>query len=176
VIQPDTATTDSDFETIHCERSFDSNMLFPKYHTEALEATILHLQNLTAILIDNINKAVEEAMAKSHSDNKIVQDYLKDLGNIKKSETNITSTNNVFIIVLTLIAIQSCYCMFKICFTSLNNIKPLFRLADWKITEMEHMRFKTTQKQQKYSKKMNKYPQVGKTGVDAVHGSCPQMV
>ena len=50
------------------------------------------------------------------------------------------------------------------------------RLADWKITEMEHMRFRTTQKQQKYSKNMNKYPHVGKTGVDAVHGSCPQMV
>jgi hypothetical protein len=50
------------------------------------------------------------------------------------------------------------------------------RLADWKITEMKHMRFKTTQKQQKYNIKMNKYPQVGKTGVDAVHGSCPQMV
>ena len=49
-------------------------------------------------------------------------------------------------------------------------------LADWKITEMEHMRFRTTQKQQKYSKNMNKYPHVGKTGVDAVHGSCPQMV
>ena len=49
-------------------------------------------------------------------------------------------------------------------------------LADWRITEMEHMRFKTTQKQQKYSKNMNKYPQVGKTGVDAVHGSCQQMV
>jgi hypothetical protein len=31
-------------------------------------------------------------------------------------------------------------------------------------------------KQQKYSKNMNKCPQVGKTGVDAVHGSCPQMV
>jgi hypothetical protein len=29
------------------------------------------------------------------------------------------------------------------------------------------MRFKTTQKQQKYSKNMNKYPQVGKTGADA---------
>ncbi len=50
------------------------------------------------------------------------------------------------------------------------------RLADWKITEMKHKRFKTTQKQQKYNKNMNKYPQVGKTGVDAVHGSCPQMV
>jgi hypothetical protein len=52
----------------------------------------------------------------------------------------------------------------------------LTRLADWKITEMKHMRFKTTQKQQKCSKNMNKYPEVGKTGVDAVHGSCPQMV
>jgi hypothetical protein len=38
------------------------------------------------------------------------------------------------------------------------------------------MGFKTTQKQQKYNKNMNKYPQVRKTGVDAEHGSCPQMV
>jgi hypothetical protein len=38
------------------------------------------------------------------------------------------------------------------------------------------LRFKNTQKQQNYNKNMNKYPQVRKTGVDAVHGSCPQMV
>jgi hypothetical protein len=31
-------------------------------------------------------------------------------------------------------------------------------------------------KQQKYNKSMNKYPQVRKTGVDAVHRSSPQMV
>jgi hypothetical protein len=29
---------------------------------------------------------------------------------------------------------------------------------------------------QKYNNYEYKYPQVGKTGVDAVHGSCPQMV
>jgi hypothetical protein len=38
------------------------------YHTEAFEANIHHLKNLTAISINNINRAVEEAMTKSHSD------------------------------------------------------------------------------------------------------------
>jgi hypothetical protein len=38
---------------------------------------------LTAISIDNVNKAVEEAMAKSQSDNKTVQDFLKDLTALK---------------------------------------------------------------------------------------------
>jgi hypothetical protein len=38
------------------------------------------------------------------------------------------------------------------------------------------MRFKTTQKKQKYNN-MNKYPQVRKKGVDAVHEKLPpQMV
>ncbi len=51
------------------------------------------------------------------------------------------------------------------------------RLADWKINEMKHMRFKTTQKNNRITtKNMNKYPQVRKTGVDALHGSCAQMV
>ncbi len=40
---------------------------------------------------------------------------------------------------------------------------------------MDHMRFKTTQKNRSTTT-MNKYPQVGKTGVDAVHESWPQMV
>jgi hypothetical protein len=114
IIQHDTATTDSDLEIIHCEWSWDLNTLFPKYHTEAFKNTIIHLQNLTTISIDNFNKAVEIAMAKSKSDYKTVQDYLKDLDNIKNSETNMTSTNNIFIIALTLIAIQSCYCIFNI--------------------------------------------------------------
>jgi hypothetical protein len=50
---------------------------------------------LTSISIDNIKRAAKEAiaMAKSHSDNKTVQDYFKDLDNIKNSETNIKSTN-----------------------------------------------------------------------------------
>jgi hypothetical protein len=92
VIQPDTAITNSDLEIAHYVWFWDLNTLFQKYHTEAFESTILHLQNLTAISIDNINKAVEEAMAKSHSDYKAVQDCFKDLDNIRNSETNITST------------------------------------------------------------------------------------
>jgi hypothetical protein len=42
--------------------------------------------------------------------------------------------------------------------------------------KMDYMRFKTTQKNRSTNKNMNKYPQVRKTGVEAVHGSCPQMV
>ena len=134
-LQPDTATTDWDLETIHYEWSWDLNTLSPKYHTEAFENIIIHLQNLSTISLDNINKAVEEAMAKSQGDNKTVQDYFNDLDNIKHSETNLTFTNStimrtlfadVIFVSLTQVAIQSCYCMFKICFTSSHNIKPLF--------------------------------------------------
>ncbi len=46
--------------------------------------------------------------------------------------------------------------------------------TDWRSSEVEYMRFRTTQ--QKYNKNEYKYPQVRKTGVDAVHGSCPQTV
>ena len=41
-----------------------------------------------------------------------------------------------------------------------------------RLTEIEHMRFKTT-KQQKYNNH-EENPQVRKTGADAVHKSCPQ--
>jgi hypothetical protein len=91
VIQPDTATTDSDTERIDFEWSWDLNILFPKYYTKAFENTILHLHNLAAISIDNINKKVED---------------FKDLDNFKISETNITSTKNVLIILQTLITIN----------------------------------------------------------------------
>ena len=127
VIQPDTATTDSDLETIHYEWSWDSNVLFPTYNTEAFEATMIHLQNLTTVSINNINEAVATAMANSKSGNKTVQEYFDDLENIRLSDnTPVTSVDNVFIIVLTLIGLQSCYCMFKICFTPSHSIKPLF--------------------------------------------------
>jgi hypothetical protein len=59
------------------------NILFPTYHTKSFETTILHLKNLTVILIDNINSAVEEGFAKKKSDNKTVQDYLKELEPLK---------------------------------------------------------------------------------------------
>jgi hypothetical protein len=42
--------------------------------------------------------------------------------------------------------------------------------------KIDYMRFKTTQKNRSTNKNMNKYPQVRKTGGDAVHGSCRQMV
>ena len=89
IIQPDSATTDSDPETIHFKWSWDSNVLFPTYHNEAFEATIHHLQNLTAISVKTINAVMADVMAKSHSDNKAVQ-YFKNLKNIKNSDTDLT--------------------------------------------------------------------------------------
>ena len=66
-------------------------------------------------------------MATSKTGNKTVQEYFDDLENIRLSENKpVTSVDNVFIIVLTLIGLQSCYCMFKICFTPSHSIKPLF--------------------------------------------------
>jgi hypothetical protein len=41
--------------------------------------------------------------------------------------------------------------------------------------KMDNMRFKTTQKNRSTTT-MKKYPQVGKTGVGAVHESCPKKV
>jgi hypothetical protein len=99
---------------------------------------------LTAISIENINKAVAEATAKIQGDNKTVQDNFKDLDNIKNSETHITSTNYVLKIVLTSIAIQSCYYMFKICFTESHNIKPLF--PTYKAREQTKRSFKGKQR------------------------------
>jgi hypothetical protein len=97
------------------------------YHTEAFETAIFYLQNVTATLINNINSAVEEALTKTKNDNKTVQDYFNELEQIKNNKPEqITSTYNVFIIVLTLISMQICYCMFKVCFTPSHNIKPLF--------------------------------------------------
>ncbi len=39
-------------------------------------------KKITMIKLNNINTAVEEAMAKTQSDNKTVQDYFKDLEQI----------------------------------------------------------------------------------------------
>ncbi len=43
------------------------------------------------------------------------------------------------------------------------------------IKEVDYLRFKITQAEVQQTNEY-KYPQVGKTGVDAVHESCPQMV
>ena len=66
-------------ETIYYEWLWDSNVLFPTYHTEAFEATIVRLKKLTAILIDNINAVEAEAMAKSLSGNETVQEFYNDI-------------------------------------------------------------------------------------------------
>jgi hypothetical protein len=91
--------------------------VYSSLNITSLEATIFHLRNLAAISIGNINTAVADEIAKRNSNHKSMQDYFKDLVNIRYSEPErITSTTNVSIIVLTLIAIQFCYCMFKIGF------------------------------------------------------------
>jgi hypothetical protein len=77
---------DSDLETIHYEWSWDSNTMFPKYHTNQFEATLIHLRNITAISIDNINEAVATALARSKSGNKTVEQYFQDFQNIKIDE------------------------------------------------------------------------------------------
>jgi hypothetical protein len=86
IITPDSATMDSDLETIHYKWSWDSNTMIPKYHAGEFEATLVHLRNLTALSIDNINEAVAKAMARSKSGNKTVEQYFKDLENIKLDE------------------------------------------------------------------------------------------
>jgi hypothetical protein len=48
------------------------------------------------------------------------------------------------------------------------------RMNRLKKIKMDCMRFKTTQSRSTTT--MNKYPQVGNTGVDAVQESCPHMV
>jgi hypothetical protein len=69
---------------------------------------------------------MQTPMAKSDSDNKTVQDYVKDLEDKRaRNPEQLTSTNNVLIIVLTLISVQTCYCMFKLCWTTSHIIKPL---------------------------------------------------
>ena len=135
IITPDSATTDSDLETIHYEWSWDSNIMFPKFHTNEFEATLIHLKNLTAITIDNINEAVATATANSKFGNKTIEQYFKDLENIRLDETKpITSIDNVFITVLVFVSLATCYLLFKVCFTSSHSIKPLFpsyRPREW---------------------------------------------
>jgi hypothetical protein len=135
IITPDSATTDSDLETIHYEWSWDSNKLFPKNHTYEFEGILIHLRNISAISIDNINEAVAKAMARSKSGNKTVEQYFKELENIKLDEDKpMTSIDNVFITVLAFVSIATYYLLFKICFTSSHSIKPLFpsyRPMEW---------------------------------------------
>jgi hypothetical protein len=104
-----------------------SNIMFPRYHTYEFEATLIHLRNITAISIDNINEAVATALANSKSGKKTVEQYFKDLENIKLDKNKpITSVVNVFITMLAFVSIATCYLLFKICFTLSHSIKPLF--------------------------------------------------
>ncbi len=126
-IQPDSTTTNSDLETIHTEWSWDSNFLFPTYHTQEFEQTIRHSNNEAAMTKDNISSAVTAAFINSESVNKTMEDYFKDLENIRLSDSKpATFVDNVIIFVLTFITIQSCYCMFQICFIPSHNVEPLF--------------------------------------------------
>jgi hypothetical protein len=60
IIQLDSATTDSDLDTIHYKWSYNSNVLFPNCHVEEFETKVEHLQNLTAASIISIKAALEE--------------------------------------------------------------------------------------------------------------------
>jgi hypothetical protein len=86
--------------------------MFPTYYTAEFEATLVHLKNLTSISIDNINKAVATALAISKSANKTVEEYFKDLENIKLDGNKpLTLIDNVFVTVLTFLLLQrATYC------------------------------------------------------------------
>jgi uncharacterized tellurite resistance protein B-like protein len=57
--------------------------------------------------IDNINSAAATALANSKNANKTVEEYLKDLQNIRLSDSKLaTSEDNVIISMLSLIAIH----------------------------------------------------------------------
>jgi hypothetical protein len=60
--------------------------MFPRYHTSEFEATLVHLRNLSALSFDNINEAVAQAIARSKSGNKTVEQYFQELKNIKLDE------------------------------------------------------------------------------------------
>jgi hypothetical protein len=45
--------------------------------------------------------------------------------------------------------------------------------ADWRSKEVEYMKIQDHTKNRSTTNYEYKYPQVRKTGVDAVHGSCP---
>jgi hypothetical protein len=64
-IQQDSATTDSNLETINYEWSWDSDVLFLTYHAQEYETTIKHLKNVTSITINNVNLTVAVALPKS---------------------------------------------------------------------------------------------------------------
>jgi hypothetical protein len=146
IITPDSATTDSDLETIHCEWSWDSkhNCNFNRQHQRS-------------------------------SGNKTVEQCFKDLENIRLDENKpITSVDNVFITVLAFVSIATCYLLFKICFTWSHSIKPLFptfRPREW----TKRSRKRSFDKMNKDSKKMeplgpnresetNIYPNIYNTG------------
>jgi hypothetical protein len=156
--------------------------MFPKYHTNEFEATLIHLRNITAISIDNINEAVATAMANSKTGNKTVEQYFKELENIRLDENKpITSLDNVFITVLAFVLIATCYLLFKICLTSSHSIKPLFptfRPREW----TKRSRKRSFDKMNKDSKEMeplgpnkesetNIYSNISKTGETSKHGA-----
>jgi hypothetical protein len=94
-----------------------------------------HLNNVKAMTINNINSAVAVAVTNSTSANKTAEDYFEDLEIIwLRDSKKTTFVDNVLIITLTLITVQSCYCVFKICFTPPHKSKPLlpaYKQREW---------------------------------------------
>jgi hypothetical protein len=74
--------------------------MFLLYRTQEFETNIKYLNNVTEMTINKINWAVAGLKANNFC-------------------------GHVLLIVLTLITIQSCYCVFKICFKPSNNAKSL---------------------------------------------------
>jgi hypothetical protein len=78
---------------------------------------------------------VATAVVNSKSANKTVEEYFKDLENIKSSENKpIISAYIVFITMLSFTKIAMCYCLFKFCFVPSHSVKPLFPMykpRDW---------------------------------------------
>jgi hypothetical protein len=95
---------------------------------------LLHLKNVTAFSIDNNNAAVATAQAYSKIDNKMVQEYVKDLEHIKFSESEPITSTDMLNTVLTFTAIATCYFLLIICFTPsyiVNLLLATYKPREW---------------------------------------------
>jgi hypothetical protein len=125
---------DNEFEHKHYEWFWDSDVLFPNYNTDIFGEILKDFSNQTAISIDFINQAVKIRQSNIKHTNDTVSFYLDQLSAISNETDSVTSTNTVFIIVMTLCVVGSLFCVFKMCFTSNHTRRPLFptyRPREW---------------------------------------------
>ena len=133
-IGPDTNSVDNEFEHKHYEWFWDSDVLFPNYNTEIFGEVLREFSNQTATSIDFINQAVKIRQNNIKNTNDTVKFYLEQLSAISKETDSVTSSNTVFIIVVTLCVVGCLFFVFKLCFTSTHSNKPLFpsyRPREW---------------------------------------------